>query len=317
MSFESLLGNEQLKKNLESSIARGQFSHCYLISGPQGSGKHTLAKLLAAALVCQGEKKPCLSCHPCRKVMEGIHPDVIVWEDPEHKTIPVKMIREVFRPDVFVMPNESERKVYLIPQELGVEGQNALLKVIEEPPSYAVFLLMTDNPDKLLPTVRSRCRELKLTALPPELLRQTLAREFPTAAPEDIQAAIARSGGFLGQAKALLEEGATLPPQTAALFEALCRGDGLGLTQVLPPMEKWKRDQLSPMLESWLAITAEALACRAGSPALTRQARDLAGARTAQQIHGMVLHFQKALAYAKGNVSPGAVCGWLTWALRE
>ena len=317
MSFETLLGNEQLKKELSESVARGQFSHCYLISGPRGSGKKTLARLLAAAILCRGSGKPCLRCHPCRKVMEGSHPDFITWEDPEHQKIPVKLIRDTFRPDVFIKPNESEHKIYMIPQELGLEGQNALLTILEEPPRYAVFLLLADNPDQLLPTVRSRCRELKLTALSRELLERELSSAFPKASPEDIRAAILRSGGFLGQAKQLLEDGAALPPQAEQLFAALSRRDGLALTRVLTPMEKWKRDQLIPMLEGWLSIAVEALTVRSGGTAMSSQARMLAGSRSSPEIHRMILALQKALQYAKGNVSPGAICGWLTWALRE
>ena len=178
MGFDTLLGNTRLKENLISSLNRGHISHFYLISGPAGSGKHTLARLLSAAILCSGEDKPCGRCVPCRKVMENLHPDVITVEDPEHKTVAVKIVRQ-FREDVFVLPNESDYKIYIFPQELGVEGQNALLKVLEEPPKYGVFLLLTDNPEKILPTVRSRCTELKLQALPEALLKAPCNRIFP------------------------------------------------------------------------------------------------------------------------------------------
>ena len=150
MAFESLLGNEQLKKNLQNSISGGHISHFYLISGPAGSGKHTLAKLLSAAILCSSHE-PCLGCSVCRKVMDNTHPDVITVDDPVHKTVAVKIVRQ-FREDVFIRPNETEYKIYLLPQELGIEGQNALLKILEEPPGYGVFILLTDNPEKLLPT---------------------------------------------------------------------------------------------------------------------------------------------------------------------
>ena len=77
MGFDALLGNDRLKQNLTRSLSKGHVSHFYLISGPEGSGKHTLAKLLAAAILCQGEDKPCGRCTPCRKVMDGSHPDFI------------------------------------------------------------------------------------------------------------------------------------------------------------------------------------------------------------------------------------------------
>ena len=313
MSFDALLGNEQLKTDLARSLRTGHISHCYLITGPQGSGKHTLARLLAAAILCQGRDKPCGVCHPCRKVLEGGHPDFITWEDPDYQKIPVKLIRETFRPDVFIKPNESEHKIYMISQELGLEGQNALLTILEEPPAYAVFLLLADNPEKLLPTVRSRCRELKLSALPRQLLEERLSRDFPQASREDLRRAAERSGGFLGQAKALLEEGLSLPPQTAAFVRAFAGGDALALTELLVPMEKWKRDALIPVLSGWLALLEEALA---GYREISTLAGGIAARRTAPDIYRAIQALQKALTYAQGNVSPGAICGWLAWALR-
>ena len=313
MSFDALLGNEQLKTDLARSLRTGHISHCYLITGPQGSGKHTLARLLAAAILCQGRDKPCGVCHPCRKVLEDGHPDFITWEDPDYQKIPVKLIRETFRPDVFIKPNESEHKIYMISQELGLEGQNALLTILEEPPAYAVFLLLADNPEKLLPTVRSRCRELKLSALPRQLLEERLSRDFPQASREDLRRAAKRSGGFLGQAKALLEEGLSLPPQTAAFVRAFAGGDALALTELLVPMEKWKRDALIPVLSGWLAILEEALA---GYREISTLAGEIAARRTAPDIYRAIQALQKALTYAQSNVSPGAICGWLAWALR-
>lgn len=313
MSFDALLGNEQLKKDLARSLQTGHISHCYLITGPEGSGKHTLARLLAAAILCQGRDKPCGLCRPCRKVMEGGHPDFITWEDPDHQKIPVKLIRETFRPDVFVKPNESEHKIYLISQELGLEGQNALLTILEEPPAYAVFLLLAASPDKLLPTVRSRCRELKLSALPMPLLENQLARDFPQAPREDVRRAAARSEGFLGQARALLEQGQNIPPQTLAFVRAFAEKEALELTNVLVPMEKWKRDALIPVLQSWLELLEEALSGRQELGALSRQ---IAANRSAPEIYRGIQSLQKAMAYAQSNVSPGAICGWLAWALR-
>ena len=313
MSFDALLGNEQLKKDLARSLQTGHISHCYLITGPEGSGKHTLARLLAAAILCQGRDKPCGLCRPCRKVMEGGHPDFITWEDPDHQKIPVKLIRETFRPDVFVKPNESEHKIYLISQDLGLEGQNALLTILEEPPAYAVFLLLAASPDKLLPTVRSRCRELKLSALPMPLLENQLARDFPQAPQEDVRRAAARSEGFLGQARALLEQGQNIPPQTLAFVRAFAEKEALGLTNVLVPMEKWKRDALIPVLQSWLELLEEALSGRQELGALSRQ---IAANRSAPEIYRGIQSLQKAMDYAQSNVSPGAICGWLAWALR-
>ena len=195
MGFDALLGNDRLKQNLTRSLSKGHVSHFYLISGPEGSGKHTLAKLLGAAILCQGEDKPCGRCTPCRKVMDGSHPDFITVDDPEKKTVTVDLIRQA-RADVYIQPNESEYKIYMFPraQDMGLPGQNALLKILEEPPKYGVFLLLTDNPDKLLPTVRSRAQIFRIQKEDnPQteeseafLLAESMAKAVPSAREYDL-----------------------------------------------------------------------------------------------------------------------------------
>ena len=317
MGFEGLLGNERLKDNLTGSLRKGRISHFYLISGPEGSGKHTLARLLAAAILCRGTAKPCLDCAPCRKVMANSHPDFITVDDPEKKTVPVDLIRQA-RADIYVQPNEADHKIYLFPraQDMGLPSQNALLKVLEEPPAYGVFILLTDNPEKLLPTVRSRCVELNLQPLPEAVLNRQLSKEYPDMDADAISAAIARSGGYLGQAKKLLAQGDTLPPQTESFVHSFSSRDTMGLLQTLVPMEKWKRDQLVQILSGWLELLEGALACRAGMPVVSPLAQQLSTRRSSAELMHAVRCLQIAIEYTRSNVSPAAVCGYLEWALR-
>ncbi len=315
MGFDSLLGNQRLKENVSAALHRGRISHFYLISGPEGSGKRTLARLLSAAILCRGEHRPCFSCPACRKVMGNNHPDLITVEDPEHKNVAVKIVRQI-REDMFILPNEADKKIYIFSQELGIEGQNALLKILEEPPGYGVFMLLTDNPEKLLPTVRSRATELRMESLPGALLQEKLRKDFPDADDQTLTAAISRSGGYLGQAIRLLQDGTAVSTQTSAFVESFIRKDALGLINTLVPMQKWKRDQLQQELEQWTQVLQQALACRSGAKALLPMARELGAQRSSVEILTALRNLQKAIEYTQGNVSPAAVCGWLEWALR-
>lgn len=314
MGFDTLLGNERLKENLRMGVGRGRISHFYLISGPNGSGKRTLAQLLAAAILCQEQDKPCLKCNACRKVMGASHPDCITVDDPEHKTVAVKLVRNA-REDMYIKPNESSRKVYIFPQELGVEGQNALLKILEEPPEYGVFILLSDNPEKLLPTVRSRCTELRLTGLPENQLREALEKGFPQTDKESITGAINRSGGYLGQAKALLTDGA-VSQQAAQFAGCFAARNTLGLLEILVPMEKWNRSAAIAEWQEWVQLLESALTCHAGQQALSPQVKQLKDSRSCRELMDAITVLQTIIAYAQGNVSVAAICGYLQWALR-
>ena len=315
MGLESLLGNERLKENLTGSLRRGHISHFYLICGPAGSGKHTLAQLLSAAILCGKEDAPCGHCAACRKIFGGNHPDFITVTDPEHKNIAVKIVRQM-RDDMFVRPNEADHKIYLFAQDLGIEGQNALLKVLEEPPSYGVFILLTDMPEKILPTVRSRCTQLDLLPLSADTLRRALLRDFPKATSDDIDAAIQRSGGFYGQAKALLESGEAVSEHLAQFAEAFTRRDTLALTQLLVPMQKMKRENLIDTFQQWLEALEGALAARSGMTGSSAQVRLLSTGRSSQELMDAIRKLKTALDYAQSNVSPAAICGWLEHVLR-
>ena len=183
MNLSTLAGNQRIKDRLSRREWDRGLSHAYIISGPAGSGRHALARRLAAAMLCTGGgERPCGTCPACLKTEKGIHPDFSVTAGPEAgKPITVDQVRAL-RSDAYIRPNEGERKVYLLEEadRMNPSAQNAMLKLLEEGPAYAAFLLIAGNAGGLLQTVRSRCEELALTpvegeerpALDPEQLEQ-------------------------------------------------------------------------------------------------------------------------------------------------
>ena len=188
--------------------------------------------------------------------------------------------------------------------------------MLEEPPSYGAFLLLTDNPEKLLPTIRSRCTELHLQALTPEILRSALIKEFPDTAEDMREAAIHRSGGYLGQSKQILAEAEEASPQTEEFARAFAARDRLGIAMLLVSMEKWKRDKFTEELSVWATLLRGALVYRSGQTGATEAEQALGAARSARELMGAYKEIQNAMQYAQGNVSVAALCGKLLWQLR-
>ena len=159
MRLDGLNGNPSLKRQLAGSA---QLPQACIIAGPPGSGRHRLARILAQSMVCdksRPEDRPCGRCNSCRKAAKDIHPDVIPVErftEPEDEEVKVAAARAL-RQDAWIRPNEARRKVYSIDRPMNSAAQNALLKLLEDGPPYAAFLILTDNAAALLETVRSRC----------------------------------------------------------------------------------------------------------------------------------------------------------------
>lgn len=317
--MEALLGNERLKKGLAAAFASDRISHCYLIAGPAGSGKHTLARILAAAMECvAGSGRPCGVCLACRKVLDGVHPDVITVDDPAKKTVTVDMVRKA-RADVWIKPNEGLRKVYVFPRaaDMNAAAQNALLKVVEEPPDYAAFLLLTEAAERLLPTIRSRAVPLQLAPLSEAEGTTELAKRFPDRSRETLTETWSRSEGWLGRAIQLLGEGESLALETRAFADCFARRDKLGLTELLVPLERRKREELIPLLTQWTELLSGALAVRAGQTGRWEAAERIGRSRTSAESLQALEHLRRAAELLQGNVSPGAVCGALQVWLAE
>lgn len=159
-NFSDIIGHEDIVKHFKSSIELGKVSHAYILNGEKGAGKRTLAKVVAKTLQCEtGEQDPCGTCHSCIQAESGNQPDIIWVNHEKPNVISVDEIRKQVVNDIDLKPYSSKYKIYIIPdaQLMNPQAQNALLKTLEEPPEYAIILLLTNNVDKFLPTILSRC----------------------------------------------------------------------------------------------------------------------------------------------------------------
>ena len=252
-----------------------RLSHAVILTG---RGDLTAAaRFLAAAHVCEGEHKPCLTCRHCRKALEGVHPDVISVQDTEHRELTVEAVRAL-RKDVYIRPNEAERKVYIIAdcRQLNERDQNVLLKIVEEGPAYAAFLFCAETAAALLPTVRSRCVEWKVAGQPetPEM------------------------------------------EQARGLCRVLAQGKTLPAAQWLVSLEnrRIKREQLQELLQDAWLLTAQALLLQAGKPedgTLPEEAELLSRSLSSRRLEGLSALLRQYSAECAYNVGAGNVLGAL------
>lgn len=158
MKLTNFIGNEKVIDRLSKLLESGRFPHALIIEGEERIGKKTLARDLACALVCRGEDKPCGECSQCKKAMSGIHPDISEYiPSGTANSFHVDTVRNIIN-DAYVQPNEADYKVYILANAhcMNPNAQNALLKILEEPPKYVVFILTTESKSALLSTVLSR-----------------------------------------------------------------------------------------------------------------------------------------------------------------
>ena len=202
LKFGDILGHEQIKEHFQKAIESHKVSHAYILTGEAGMGRKSLANAFALTLLCEkGKSEPCMECHACRQVLSGNHPDLIYVTHEKPASIGVDDIREQINDTVMVRPYSSYYKVYIVDEaeKMTQQAQNALLKTIEEPPSYAIIILLTTNQEAFLPTILSRCVQLKLKPLKDFVVKSYLVGSMNIPEAEaDVYAAFAR--GNLGKA---------------------------------------------------------------------------------------------------------------------
>lgn len=165
VNFDDIIGHEEIIQHFKMSIERGMLSHAYILNGEKGTGKKLVTRAIAKTLQCEeGKADACNVCHSCVQADSGNQPDIIWVKHEKPSVLSVEEVRTQVNQDIGVKPYSSRYKIYIIPDAhlLNSQAQNALLKTVEEPPEYAIIFLLTDNLDKLLPTIISRCVVLNM-----------------------------------------------------------------------------------------------------------------------------------------------------------
>ena len=239
-TFQEIWGNAPLVEQLKRAVAGGKVSHAYLFLGGAGAGKRLIANTFAKALQCESaENVPCDSCRSCQAFDSGNHPDII-YVRGEKKNLLVDDIREQILETVDVKPYQYDKKIYIIEKAdtMNVQAQNALLKTLEEPPAYAVFLLLAERAEAFLQTILSRVVTMKIRPLSEEAISAYL-RKKAFLSQEESAVLAAYAQGRIGQALELMEDES---------FREM-RQDILGKLEALPSMNEGEAYLLAKDLE--------------------------------------------------------------------
>lgn len=178
--FKDIVGHEQIIEHLKTAIEMGKVSHAYILNGPDLSGKMMIAEAFARALLCEKQDPDgCGECRSCRQSDDRNNPDIIYVKHDKLNTISVDDIRTQLNNDIVIKPYSNQYKIYIVDEaeKMNQQAQNALLKTIEEPPAYAVIMLLTTNADSFLQTIRSRCITLNLKSVKNDVIKSYLMTE--------------------------------------------------------------------------------------------------------------------------------------------
>ena len=207
MNFSCLYGHETVKKRLGLAITQDKISNAYVFEGTPGVGKKLCAHIFANALVCSGDNPPCGECSFCIQAKAKTLPDIITVEKDSDKTqIGVDNVREQVISEAYIKPRNARRKIFIIEQGdiLSTEAQNALLKVLEEPPEYVTFIICVTSKEKLLPTVLSRSQTVSFFPLSLDVVKKYIEENEST--DKDAKTIAKLSRGSIGVAKSLISD---------------------------------------------------------------------------------------------------------------
>ncbi len=181
--FENFVGNNRIKSQISGSINSSNLPHVILLEGEDGLGKKTFANEIANVLVCRAplNERPCGKCSQCIKAQKHIHPDINEYCASKSETLKIETVRYIIR-DAYIAPNEAEYKIYILEDihYMNENAQNAILKILEEPPDYVIFIMTVRNKSMLLPTIISRAVSYSCLPVEPHEAAKYISQQYPS-----------------------------------------------------------------------------------------------------------------------------------------
>ena len=294
MDLKTFVANETVLYELSHAMNSDTFPHAIIIDGAAGTGKKTLADIIARYCVCLSDgEKPCGHCPGCLKALHGTHTDIFIADGNTPGALAIDAIRKI-RSDAYIVPNEAPKKVYEILDcdKIQAAAQNALLKILEEPPKNVVFVLTVTSANMLLQTVRSRSRIYTLYPPAPEQAAQFLRELYPDKDSEE--------------AKALADE-------IMAAVTTKREYDLLLLTSRLSAGREFASSVLDFMLED----VGECIRASVGLPTNLKAAQDIAAKLSPKRVYKLADNIENAKNVLKSNVNLNFFGTWLCSVLKS
>jgi len=322
--LDLLWGNSLLKRILASTAESGSMCHAYIFEGPHGSGRHTAALMFSLTAACGADTFPCLACEACRKLKEGISPDLItVSPEGDKKTLGVEAVRSIAE-SIYIAPNDLDVKFYLIPDadNMTIQAQNALLKLLEEPPRGVYFFILCESAANLLPTVRSRAPLIKMQKFADAELAGLLVRHDKNAAKMSesdhtgFMRCVRLADGSVGRALELI--GSKKSAAATSLFERTESFFRLFSSTGAEARAKFTsfvislsedREELGEILSLITSAARDLIAVKGNSPVLplffadSASAEELAGKITTRELFAVARYAEEARADLMANAN--------------